>query len=139
MPSPNNPESVAGEIAVETGDRLPLIPEQLLKAGVRFAANENLTIGADVYASSSQFFRGDEGNLAEEIDGYALLNLRGEYRVNANTRLFLSIDNVLDEEYETFGVFGEADDVLGDEFEDPEFLGPGAPRAFWFGVQIGLR
>ena len=139
VPSPNNPESVAGEIAVEIGDRLPLIPEQLLKAGLRFAANENLTIGADVYASSSQFFRGDEGNLAEEIDGYALLNLRGEYRVNDNTRLFLSIDNVLDVEYETFGVFGEADDVLGDEFEDPEFLGPGAPRAFWLGVQIGLR
>jgi hypothetical protein len=52
--------------------------------------------------------------------------------------LLLAIDNVLDEEYETFGVFGEADDVLGGDFDDPEFLGPGAPRAFWLGVQIAF-
>ena len=77
VPSLNNPESVDGEIAVEVGDRLPLIPEHLLKTGVRFAATDNFTFGADLYVSSSQFFRGDEGNLAEEIDGYALLDLRG--------------------------------------------------------------
>ena len=33
--SPNHPEAVDGEIEVESGDRLPLIPEQLLKAGLR--------------------------------------------------------------------------------------------------------
>jgi outer membrane receptor protein involved in Fe transport len=30
VPSPNNPEAIDGEIAVEPGDRLPLIPERLL-------------------------------------------------------------------------------------------------------------
>jgi iron complex outermembrane receptor protein len=139
VPSPNNPRAVDGEIAVEVGDRLPLVPEHLLKAGLRFAATENVTIGADLYASSSMHFRGDEGNVAEEVDGYALLNLRADYRLNDSTRLFLSIDNVLHSEYETFGVFGEADDVLGDDFDEPEFLGPGAPRALWVGVQFGVR
>jgi outer membrane receptor protein involved in Fe transport len=138
VPSPNNPESVDGEIAVEVGDRLPLVPEHLLKTGIRVTAGESFTFGADVYASSSQFFRGDEGNAAEEIDGYALLNLRGEYRASESLRFLLAIDNVLDEEYETFGVFGEAEDVLGDDFDDPEFLGPGAPRAFWVGVQLAF-
>ena len=38
--SPNHPEAVDGEIEVESGDRLPLIPEQLLKAGVRIAASD---------------------------------------------------------------------------------------------------
>ena len=50
--------------------------------------------------------------------------------------MFASIDNLLDEEYETFGVFGEADDVLGDDFDEPYFVGPGAPRAAWIGVRV---
>jgi iron complex outermembrane receptor protein len=134
--SRNNPAATDGEIEVEAGDRLPLVPDQLLKAGLRVAASDRLTFGADVLASSGAPFRGDEGNLVEELDGYALLNLRAEYRLGEHARLFANLDNVLDEEYETFGVFGEADEVLGDGFEDPEFVGPGAPRAVWVGVRV---
>jgi hypothetical protein len=46
------------------------------------------------------------------------------------------MDNVLDQEYETFGLFGEADEVLGDAFEDSRFFSPAAPRAAWLGVQF---
>ena len=134
--SPNNPAASNGEITVDAGDRLPLIPERLLKAGLRFAATEVLSFGADLVAASGQHYRGDEGNLVESIDGYSVLNLRAEYRLGARASVFVTVDNVLDEEYETFGVFGEADDVLGDEFEDPRFLGPGAPRAAWAGVRV---
>jgi iron complex outermembrane recepter protein len=136
--SPNNPAAADGEIEVEEGDRLPLVPDQLLKAGFRVAASDRLTFGADVLASSGAPFRGDEGNLVEELDGYALLNLRAEYRIGEHARLFANLDNVLDEEYETFGVFGDADEVLGDAFEDPEFVGPGAPRAAWIGVRVSF-
>jgi iron complex outermembrane recepter protein len=136
--SPNHPEAVAGEIAVESGDRLPLIPQQLLKAGVRFAATGALTFGADVLASSGAFFRGDEGNLLDELDGYSVVGLRAEYRLSERASVFASIDNVLDEEYETFGLFGQADEVLGDEFDEPYFVGPGAPRAAWVGFRIEL-
>ena len=125
-----------GEIEVEGGDRLPLIPEQLLKAGLRIAVTEDLTLGADLYASSGVYFRGDEGNLLDELDGYALVGLRAEYRLGERARLVASIDNLLDEEHETFGVFGEADDVLGSDFEEPFFIGPGAPRAAWIGVRL---
>jgi len=136
--SPNHPEAVAGEIEVEEGDRLPLIPEQLLKAGVRFALTDALTFGADVLASSGSFFRGDEGNLLDELDGYSVINLRAEYRIGERASVFASIDNLLDEEYETFGLFGEADDVLGDDFDEPYFVGPGAPRAAWIGVRVAF-
>lgn len=138
VPSANHPLNVDGEIAVEAGDRLPLTPRHLLKGGVIFTASDRLTVGADVLASSSQHFRGDEGNVFDEIDGYALLNLRGEYRVADGVRVYLAIDNVLDTQFETFGLFGEADEVLGDDFEDPAFLGPGAPRAAWIGVQVSF-
>jgi iron complex outermembrane receptor protein len=136
VPSPNNPEAVGGEIAVEPGDRLPLVPEHLLKAGLELSATDALTVGASVVSASGQHYRGDEGNLVEEIDGYALLNLRLEYRFGERASFFLNIDNVLDEEYATFGVFGDADEVLGDDFDDPRFLGPGAPRAAWAGVRV---
>jgi hypothetical protein len=52
--------------------------------------------------------------------------------------VFASIDNLLDAEYETFGLFGEADEVLGDDFDEPYFVGPGAPRAAWIGFRIEL-
>jgi iron complex outermembrane recepter protein len=136
--SPNHPEAVDGEIEVESGDRLPLIPEQLLKAGLRIAVSDALTFGIDVMNSSGAHFRGDEGNLLEELDGYSVVNLRAEYRFSARASVFASIDNLLGEEYETFGVFGEADDVLGDEFEEPFFVGPGAPLAAWIGVRFEL-
>jgi hypothetical protein len=35
-------------------------------------------------------------------------------------------------------VLGEADDVLGDDFDEPYFVGPGAPRAAWVGVRFEL-
>lgn len=136
--SPNNPFAVAGEIEVEAGDRLPLVPDHLLKAGFSVAVSDSFTVGADLYASSGQHYRGDEGNLVEKIDGYTLLGVRAEYRLGARATLFGSIDNLLDEEFATFGVFGEADEVLGDDFEDSRFVGPGAPRALWVGVRFAF-
>ena len=76
--------------------------------------------------------------MLDELVGYALLRVRAEYRLSVRARLFASIDNLLDEEYETFGVFGEADEVLGDDFEEPFFVGPGAPRAAWLGVRVAF-
>jgi outer membrane receptor protein involved in Fe transport len=133
--SENNPEAVDGEIFVEPGDRLPLIPERLFKAGLRLAATSSLVFGADVLASGDSYFRGDEGNVAEPLDGYTTVNLRAEYALGDTLRIFFTIANALDAEYETFGVFGEADEVLGDEFEDGRFLSPGAPRAAWLGFR----
>ena len=43
--------------------------------------------------------------------------------------VFARVDNVFDAEYETFGLVGAADEVLGDEFEDPRFVSPAAPSA----------
>jgi outer membrane receptor protein involved in Fe transport len=134
--SENNPAAIDGEITVAAGDRLPLIPKVLLKAGLRYTLNDRLSVGGDVVASSGQHLRGDEGNLVEKIEGYAVLSLRAEYRISDHVRLFANLDNALDEEFATFGAFGAADEVLGDDFDDPRFLGPGAPRAAWIGVRL---
>ena len=63
------------------------------------------------------------------------MNLRGRYTFWGNISVFAKVNNLFDDRYETFGLFGEADEVLGDEFEDARFLSPGAPRAAWIGLE----
>ena len=138
VPSHHHPLAVDGEIAVERGDALPLIPNRLLKAGVTIEATPRLTVGGEVLSSGAMHLRGDEGNLVDKVGSYTVASLRGEYALSDTTRLFASIDNVFDTEYETFGVFGEPDEVLGDEFDDPRFFSPGAPRAAWVGIRVAF-
>jgi outer membrane receptor protein involved in Fe transport len=134
--SPNNPQAVNGEVEVRPGNHLPLVPGQVLKAGFRFGPAPKLVLAANVLATSDAYYRGDEGNLVDPFDGYTTLNLRGEYAVSDSVELFLNFENILNVEYETFGLFGEADEVLGDDFDDKRFLSPGQPRAAWFGVRV---
>lgn len=137
--SPNNPAAVDGEIAVQPGDRLPLIPEHLLKGGLSWSAGERLRIGLDVQASSDQHLRGDEGNDVAAIPGFAVLNAHGSYALSKSLRIFASVNNLLDREYESFGVFGEPEEVLGDGYDDPRFLSPGAPRGAWIGLELAIE
>jgi iron complex outermembrane recepter protein len=133
--SPNNPESIDDELIVEPGDHLPLIPSQLFKAGFRFKVTPKATVGVDFLARSDSFYRGDESNVADKIGSFAVANLRAEYTISENLQLYMNINNLLDSDYETFGLFGDATDVLGDDFGDSRFLSPGAHRAAWFGVR----
>ena len=32
----------------------------------------------------------------------------------------------------------EADEVLGDQFDDPRFLSPGSPRGVWGGIRLNF-
>jgi iron complex outermembrane receptor protein len=136
MSSPNNPESINGEIAVSKGDRLPLIPGHLLKAGITWSPHERWSFGADVHANSDSYLRGDEGNENPAIAGYAVLNANAAFQVNEHLQVFLSLANVLNTEFESFGLFGDAEEVLGSEFDNSRFLSPGTPRAAWVGFEL---
>ncbi|HEX5421051.1 MAG TPA: TonB-dependent receptor, partial [Gammaproteobacteria bacterium] len=136
VPSPNNPAAVGGQIFVQAGDRLPLVPSELLKAGIQIPVGKKWTFGGDFLVSSRLFLRGDEGNDVKPIAGYGVVNAHADYKLNDQLRLSLTVDNVLDNEYQTFGVFGEAEDVLGAGFDDTRFLSPSAPRAAWLGVML---
>lgn len=134
--SPNHPKAEGGEIEVEQGDRIPGVPQHNLKADVTFAVTDTLSLGANVLINSSQIFRGDEGNLIDQIPGYGIVNLRARYTFWGNISVFAKVNNLFDETYETFGLFGEAEEVLGAEFEDSRFLSPGVPRAAWIGLEV---
>ena len=136
VPSPNNPAATEDKIFVRPGNRLPLIPDHLFKVGGRVPVIEKISISGDLLATSGQYLRGDEGNLTEKTTSYVVINARLEYRLNEDTMFFLAMNNLLDEKYETFGLFGEPDEVLGENFQNNRFLSPGAPRAAWLGVRM---
>ncbi|WP_415898365.1 TonB-dependent receptor [Neptuniibacter sp. QD48_11] len=132
--STNNPQGDTRP--VEKGDAIPGLPEHNIKIVADWAVTPKFDLGAEVNYQSSQFYRGDEANENEKVDSFAVVNLRGQYKLTNNVELFGRIDNVFDEDYETFGVYGESDEVLEDQgIDDHRFVGPGKPRS---GV-IGIR
>ncbi|MDH3547668.1 MAG: TonB-dependent receptor, partial [Gammaproteobacteria bacterium] len=137
--SPNHPfADDDGEIDVDKGDRIPGIPENMLKLGTSFAVTPQLVLGGEIVYNSGQFLRGDEANLLVQTDDFAVVNLRGEYQFNESLTLIAKLQNLFDVEYETFGLLGEPDEILGPAFDDPRFLGPGPERGAWVGVRVNL-
>ena len=133
---PGAPQIVAEDrLLVGSNADIPGIPRHQANAGIDFAFNERLLVGADVVYRSGVYLRGDEVNLLDKTDDYALLNLRGEFRFSDWLTLFVRVENVFDEEYETFGLLGEPDEVFED-FEDPRFFGAGPPLGAWMGVKL---
>jgi iron complex outermembrane receptor protein len=49
--------------------------------------------------------------------------------------LFARVENVFDEDYETFGLLGEPAEIF-EEFADPRFLGAGPPLGVWVGARV---
>lgn len=132
--STNNPQGDTRP--VEKGDAIPGLPEHNIKIVADWAVTPKFDLGAEVNYQSSQFYRGDEANENEKVDSFAVVNLRGQYKLTNNVELFGRIDNVFDKDYETFGVYGESDEVLEDQgIDDHRFVGPGKPRS---GV-VGIR
>lgn len=136
--SPNHPSADAeGELAVQSGDRIPGQPGHLIKVGGDFNVTQNFSLGAELLYNSDQVVRGDESNELPEIAGYTLVNLRATYQLAANFSLYARMTNVFDKDYENFGLLGEDPTELLPTLTDarPLFVGVGAPRAAWAGLR----
>ncbi|AGP86906.1 MULTISPECIES: TonB-dependent receptor [Alteromonas] len=134
--SPFNPQGP--DRVVTPGDKIPGQPEHLVKLYADYALSDKARLGAEVISASSQYFRGDEANENEKIDGYVIANVYASYRFNDTFTASLRVNNVFDKDYETFGTYGEADEVLEDIYPDVEgaqFVGPAQPRM----VSVNLK
>jgi outer membrane receptor protein involved in Fe transport len=136
--SPNHPDEEDGEIQVDAGSRIPGVPLHNLKAHLT-ASLRKLTVGANLVATSSQYLRGDEANLMDPIDGFAVVNLTGAYAFARNVSVTARVTNVFDSQHATFGLLGDPEEVLGDDYQDPRFLSPAPPRAAWIGIELSFR
>ena len=123
---------------VSAGAKLPGIPDHMFKATVEHAFSDRLSAGLELLAVAGSRLRGDESNELDKLDGYATVNARANYR-GERFEAFVLVENLLDGEYENFGLIGEEPDEiigLGDIDEDVRFLAPGAPLALWAGVKV---
>jgi len=139
-----NPDRVdPNEIDVEPGDQIPLTPDNIVKAGFDVEVIPRLSVGLDVLYNGEQFFRGDESNKEEPVDGFFVMNAGAEYGITERIAVFGRVINVLDEDYETFGLFGEGDELdekglAGIPAERNRFLSASAPRAGWIGLRASF-
>lgn len=127
-------QNAVGAQAVRPGDRIPGIPEHRLNVGVEYELFPGWFFGGDLQYASSQFVRGDDSNELPAVPEYVLINLNARYEITKHVEIFALANNVLDQDYETFG-------VLNRNFftgENERFLGPGAPIAGWAGLRVRL-
>ena len=125
---------------VGEGNELPGIPDHMFKAAVEHAFSDRLFAGLELLAVAGSHLRGDESNELDKLGGYATVNARANYR-GERFEAFVLVENLLDGEYENFGLIGEEpDEVIGLDAigDDVRFLAPGAPRALWAGVKVNF-
>ncbi len=132
-----NPLDRTQAMAVANGDRIPGIPEHIYKANIGVDLWQRVSLGIDGIYSGNKYFRGDEANSTAPLSGYWLFNATAEYKVTKNFAVFGKVNNIFDKNYNTFGVYGQANEVLPG-FDDGRFVSPGAPRAEWVGVRLTM-
>ncbi|MEC9248176.1 MAG: TonB-dependent receptor [Pseudomonadota bacterium] len=139
--SPNHPFSdLNGELTVSKGRYLPSLPKHQLKIKSQLRITDQFTVTKHLSYISEQFLRGDESNQLQRLGDYFLLDMTAHYQINDMALFYLKIDNILDSDYESFGVVGEDPrSVIPSITSNRErFLSPGSPRGIWFGMKISM-
>jgi len=148
-PSPANPfQDANGNIQVNVGDELPLIPKSRVKLGADVEVLAHWSVGGTLSYIGPSFYRGDEANLNPELPGYTVVGLRTSYQLSRRLQVFANIQNLFDRRYSTYGILGDPTGVgapgvpgggeLGDPDVDPRFQSPAMPRAYFGGVKISF-
>src|SRR5262249_19244320 len=100
---------MGGGISILPGNRIPLIPQHMLKAYADMQFTRKLSADLDFIAVSSSFARGNENNLSKPYGvyflgpgtspGYGVVNLGGRYQIQKHLQAFAQINNLLDHHY----------------------------------------
>jgi len=134
-----NPVDTEQAVPVSPGDRIPGIPEHIFKASVGVDLWQKLSLGFDGRFSGDQVFRGDEANNNPKLSSYWVFNAKAEYKITKNVALFGKLDNIFDNNYNSFGVYGDATGVPGNYGTgNDRFVSPGMPRAGWLGIRLTM-
>ena len=150
-----NSSSSGGVIDVKKGDRIPLIPEHMLKLFANYQATDKLSLGLNTNTVSESLARGNENaqhvsqnvNNSGKICGYTVVNLSAAYQVQPNWLLFARVNNLFDRDYETAALLGQnpfnaatgtynmSSNGRRTTSVGETFVAPGAPRTAWIGVR----
>jgi outer membrane receptor protein involved in Fe transport len=141
--SPSNPSADGnGNIQVNSGDKIPGIPRQILKLRGDYLFVSSFNAGVSMYGATRQYARADENNdPSGNVPGYAIFNLDAHWRFSRGWEMFGEVDNLFDKKYASLGVMGtnffSGPNKSFDAANAPNelFVAPGAPIGVWVGVR----
>jgi outer membrane receptor protein involved in Fe transport len=151
-----------GRIAVQPGDRMPLIPRQIFKSRIDWRITPAWAVEAGMLAVSGANARGNENGQhrpdgvvfvgSGRTGGYAVFDLGSTWEPSARLRFFVQVNNLFDRRYATaaqlnatgltadgrfiarpFSASGDNASVVSSTF-----YAPGAPRMIWAGVRYAF-
>jgi outer membrane receptor protein involved in Fe transport len=156
---------LSGNIYINPGNRIPLIPKQTGKAYLDFQITPKFVFAFNEVVVSSSYARGNENN-AYKADGvyylgpgvspgYAITNFHAHYDLTKRLQLAVQIDNLFNHQYYTAAQLANTSLTAQGAFQsDPfpayttgpyagsspvqsaTFFSPGAPRRAWAELNI---
>ncbi|MGH7581071.1 MAG: TonB-dependent receptor, partial [Gemmatimonadales bacterium] len=121
---------------VVAGNRLPLVPDHLLKGGATVRIGPYFYLGADARYTGRQYLRGDEANVTDQLEDYIVTDARVGVEFD-RWEISGVVTNLFQNRYAIFGAFninqGNPD---GPTVE--RFLSPGSERMFRLIVRTSL-
>lgn len=112
---------------VQKGDRLPMVPEHRVSAGLSVHPAQGWTASADGLCVGGQRILGDESNTEAPIPAYCTFGLGGSYE-RSGWRVFLKGSNILDRKYISRGIMSTSGGAA------ERFMVPGTGAAVFGGV-----
>jgi outer membrane receptor protein involved in Fe transport len=157
----NSTADANGNISVEPGDRIPLIPRNTGKLALDYQVTDRLEIGGNLVVASGSYLHGDENNANQAgqtnaagqyimgtgwIPGYAVVDLHGSYRIGKDLEVFARISNLLNRQYATAGFLTSntfnpngAFRFNPNDWTNENAISPSAPFGIWAGVRLELH
>ena len=125
-----------GENDVSPGDRLPLVPDHLVKGGATARIGRYFYVGADARYTGKQWLRGDEANVTSPLDDSIVTDARVGVEFD-RWEISAVVTNLFQNRYAVFGTFNiNQGNPSGPTIE--RFLSPGSERMFRLIVRTSL-
>jgi iron complex outermembrane receptor protein len=113
---------------VTAGNRLPLVPDHVLKGGATARIGRYFYVGADARYTGTQYLRGDEANVTSQLEDYIVTDARVGVEFD-RWEVSGVVTNLFQNRYAIFGTFNiNQGNPAGPTVE--RFLGPGSERMF---------
>lgn len=124
------------QIYVTPGKVMPGIPLHSLKVGGSYQILPDFSLGGDAIVKSGVFLRGDENNTQAPTNPYAVVNLDANWMATEWMSLYVRVNNLFNQKYETAGQYGDGSAVFANYSANDRFLTSGMPFNAWIGTRV---
>jgi outer membrane receptor protein involved in Fe transport len=154
----NSTADANGNIVVNPGDRIPLIPRHTGRLVLDYDLTGSWQVGGSLVAAAGSYLHGNENNANQAgqtnaagayvegtgwIPGYTVVNLQTSYRVAKQVQVFARVVNLLDKKYATAGFltsnsFTPSGALIANpnNWTNENAVAPAEPFAVWAGVRL---